>query len=345
MRVLVTGGAGFIGSALVRFLLRDMHGMIQRVANVDKLTYASSVQRLAGADQNPRYAFYRHDIADAVAMQRVFALEQPDVVVHLAAESHVDNSIAAPDAFIQSNIVGSYTLLNAALEYWHGLSAERQEAFRFVQVSTDEVYGDRADVLDAGSVAATVQSAYRPSSPYAASKAAADHLADTWHRTYGLPVMVTHCTNNYGAWQHPEKLLPLVMKQALAGGVIPIYGDGQQRRDWLHVGDHVSGLWLVMQRGVAGQHYHFASGQQVTNLEMVHQLCAALQQAQPSVERYVDLIEYVTDRAGHDRLYALDCTESVQQLDWQPEVSLADGLRDMVDWAVAHQDWLREAAR
>lgn len=348
-RILVTGGAGFIGSALVRFLLHNMqssmHGMVQRVANVDKLTYAGSVQRLAGAEQNPRYAFYRHDIADAVAMERIFEAEQPDVVVHLAAESHVDNSIAAPDAFVQSNVVGTYTLLQTALAYWRGLSGEKQARFKLVHVSTDEVYGDWSEAGAAGADGAQPGAAYKPGSPYAASKAAADHLVQAWQRTYGLPAVITHCTNNYGAWQHPEKLMPLVLRHALSGKPIPVYGDGQQQRDWLHVGDHVRGLWQVVQHGVAGQTCHFGSGEQLRNVDVVQQLCAALQEQRPrAAGQYADLIEHVQDRAGHDRLYALNCSATQAALGWQPSVDLAQGLKDTVAWALQHQDWLEHQA-
>lgn len=340
-RILLTGGAGFIGSALLRFLLQAVSDMVQRVANVDKLTYAGSLQRLAGVEQNPAYVLYRHDIADVVTMQQVFAREQPDVVLHLAAESHVDTSIAAPDAFMHSNVMGTYALLQASLAYWRGLPSAKQARFKLVHVSTDEVYGDWSEQGNTGAGGASIGTAYRPSSPYAASKAAADHLVQAWQRSYGLPAIITHCTNNYGAWQYPEKLIPMVIRQALLGSPIPIYGDGQQQRDWLHVDDHVRGLWKVVQQGVVGQTYHFGSGQPVHNTDVVRQLCAALQQQQPrTAGRYVDFMQHVQDRSGHDRLYTLDCTTTQQELDWQPSVTLEQGLCDTVAWALQHQHWL-----
>lgn len=351
-RVLLTGGAGFIGSALLHLLLRQPAAVVARAANIDKLTRAGSLRRLAAVQQDSRYALYHHDIADAAAMQNVFAREQPDAVVHLAAESHVDNSIAAPAAFMHSNVMGTYALLQAALVYWRGLPDAQQARFRLVHVSTDEVYGDWSE-QEPGTqnkaqeskarIGASIGTPYRPSSPYAASKAAADHLVQAWQRTYGLPVMITHCTNNYGAWQHPEKLIPLTIRNALQGKPIPIYGDGRQQRDWLHVSDHVRGLWQVVQHGVAGQTCHFGSGRQVRNIDMVQQLCAALQEQRPrATGRYVDLIHHVQDRAGHDRLYALDCSATQAALGWQPSVDLAQGVQDTVAWALQHQDWLEQ---
>lgn len=340
MKILVTGGAGFIGSALVGYLLAQ--GDIQ-VINLDKLTYAGSRDNLSAYDNHPNYSFIHGDIGDAALLEMIFRQHQPQAVMHLAAESHVDNSIAAPAAFMTTNIMGTYSLLQAALHYWQTLPTASQHQFRFHHVSTDEVYGD----LALSEPAATEHNAYHPSSPYAASKASADHLVRAWQRTYGLPTLISNCTNNYGPRQFPEKLIPLMLDRALNLQPLPIYGDGQQIRDWLYVDDHAAALHCILTQGTIGETYNIGGHNQHTNLELVHQLCALLDQLRPlpasaAINRYSQLITHVTDRAGHDRRYALNSTKLTHALHWHPKVNLAQGLALTLNWYLANREWVAQ---
>jgi dTDP-glucose 4,6-dehydratase len=333
LKLLITGGAGFIGSALIRKLLAETNC---RILNVDKLTYAAVPGALDEVAAHPRYHFIQHDICDLAAMRGLFADFQPHAVMHLAAETHVDRSIDGAADFIQTNVVGTYTLLQAALEYWQGLSAPGQENFRFQHISTDEVFGPTP-----ADTAYSETTPYRPSSPYAASKASADHLIMAWYRTYGLPVLVSTCTNNYGPFQFPEKLIPLTLVRATSGQVIPIYGNGLQERDWLHVDDHVTGLMAVLASGRIGQVYALASGITHCNLEVVNTLCDILDLVlpQPARRHHADLISFVEDRPGHDIRYALDAAKAKQELDWQPRFALTDGLEDTIKWYLKNRTW------
>jgi len=330
--ILVTGGAGFIGSALVRHLVLDLD---QSVVNVDLLTYAGHRASVASVEASPRYRFAQVDIANAPQVDGLLRLHRPRAIVHLAAESHVDRSIAGPAAFVHTNVVGTFTLLEQATRYWLTLPVDERDAFRFVHVSTDEVFGSLGDVgaFDAASP-------YRPSSPYAASKAASDHFARAWRRTYGLPVIVTTSTNNYGPRQHPEKLIPLVLHQALAGAAIPIYGAGTQVRDWMHVSDHVQGLVAALERGVAGETYLLGAHDPRANTDIVARLCALLDLARPDHAPHARLVTHVADRPGHDERYAVDTTATREALGWAPVVSLDEGLRDTVAWYLANQAWV-----
>lgn len=340
MKILVTGGAGFIGSALIRHLIRHTS---HAVVNVDKLTYAGQLESLAPIAGNPRYVFERLDVCDAAGLAQVFARHQPAAVMHLAAESHVDRSIAAPAAFIQTNVVGTGVLLEAARHHWHTLSAEARARFRFHHVSTDEVYGD----LAAGQAPASEGAPHAPSSPYAASKAGAEDLVRAWGRTYGLPVLISHCCNNYGPHQYPEKLIPLMITHALTGRVLPVYGQGLQRRDWLYVEDHVRALQRVLEAGVPGETYHISAHEEHSNIAVVQALCALLEELAPAhppgVARYADLITHVADRPGHDLRYALDAGKIRRELGWTPVETFASGLRKTVQWLLAHPDWGRHA--
>lgn len=333
MKILVTGGAGFIGVALVHRLLGDSS---DAVVNVDKLAYAANPAALEDVARDPRYAFERVDVCDRAALDRVFRQHQPDAVMHLAAESHVDRSIGGPAAFVQTNVVGTYTLLEAARQYWQALPEARRRAFRFHHISTDEVYGDRHGEAYGCDEAAS----YAPSSPYAATKASSDHLVRAWHRTYGLPVLLTNCSNNYGPRQFPEKLIPLAIAKALAGSAIPVYGRGDQVRDWLYVDDHARALALVLRRGRVGETYNIGGGGgERCNLDVVNAICALLEELAPDkpagVENYRDLIAHVPDRPGHDRRYALDAGKIRRELGWAPEESFESGLRKTVHWYVS----------
>ena len=334
MRLVVTGGAGFIGNALVHALVAQGH---DEIVVIDKLTYASCPESLATLQGRPGYRLVEADIGDAGALRAVFDAVRPHAVLHLAAETHVDRSIDGPGDFIRSNVTGTAVLLDAALDYWRTRSPKAQDDFRFVHVSTDEVYGPAPE-----NGAFREGDPYAPSSPYAASKAASDHLALAWNRTYGLPVVLSLCTNNYGPWQFPEKLIPLSLVRAMRGQPIRIYGDGRQVRDWLHVDDHVRGLLAILQRGRVGERYHLGAGQEATNLELVGMVLAALAQLRPPKgAAYETLIRHVADRPGHDRRYALDSSKSRKELDWAPQLSLADGLAEAVRWYVEHEDWWR----
>ncbi|MDF9436029.1 dTDP-glucose 4,6-dehydratase [Chromohalobacter israelensis] len=336
---LITGGAGFIGSAIVRELI----GLTDHVVvNVDKLTYAGNQESLAGVEGNPRYHFVQADICDAPAMQQLFEQHQPDIVMHLAAESHVDRSIDGPAEFIQTNVVGTTVLLETARTYWSALKENdpaKAEGFRFHHISTDEVYGD----LEGTDALFTETTPYAPSSPYSASKASSDHLVRAWQRTYGLPTLITNCSNNYGPYHFPEKLIPLMILNALAGKPLPVYGDGMQIRDWLYVEDHAHALIKVASEGQVGETYNIGGHNEKTNLEVVETLCALLEERVPDkpdgVSRYEDLITFVTDRPGHDVRYAIDASKIEQELGWTPAETFESGLGKTVDWYLANREW------
>jgi len=333
---LITGGAGFIGSALIRHIIKNTG---DQVINLDKLTYAGNLESLAPIADNARYTFKQVDICDAAEVQRCFVQYQPDAVMHLAAESHVDRSIDGPAAFIQTNITGTYTLLEAARDYWQALDPERRQAFRFLHVSTDEVYGDLEDT----DALFTEETPYAPSSPYAASKAAADHLVRAWHRTYGLPTLITNCSNNYGPYHFPEKLIPLMILNALEGQPLPVYGQGDQVRDWLYVEDHARALHLALSRGRPGATYNIGGHNQKENIEVVTEICRLLDELRPDSPHrpHAGLITHVTDRPGHDKRYAIDAARIKQELGWVPEETFASGLRKTVQWYLDNLDWCR----
>lgn len=333
MRVFVTGGAGFIGSALVRHLIRNTP---HEVLNLDKLTYAGVLESLAEVADDPRYRFVQGDICDGGLVRRLLAEFQPDVIAHLAAESHVDRSIDGPAAFIETNIVGTFSMLEQALDYWRGLDATRQEAFRFHHISTDEVFGSLGDE---GQFTETTP--YDPRSPYSASKAASDHLVRAWGHTFGLPVLVTNCSNNYGPYHFPEKLIPLVIIRALGGSELPVYGDGGNVRDWLFVEDHARALAAVFETGQPGETYNVGGNSERTNLDVVRAICAALDERQPRADglSYAEQIRFVPDRPGHDRRYAIDARKIRDELGWEPQVSFDEGIRRTVDWYLHRRDW------
>jgi len=338
MRILITGGAGFIGSALIRHLIRHTE---HEVLNLDKLTYAGNLESLTDVADSPRYHFVRADIADSPVVAQTLTDFQPEAIMHLAAESHVDRSIDGPAAFIQTNIVGTYSLLESTRAYWLGLSAERKAAFRFHHISTDEVYGDLHGVDDLF----TETTPYAPSSPYSASKAASDHLVRAWQRTYGLPVLITNCSNNYGPYHFPEKLIPLMILNALAGKPLPVYGNGQQVRDWLYVEDHARALLKVVSEGKVGETYNIGGHNEQKNLDVVRAICALLEELAPQkpagIARYEDLITYVQDRPGHDLRYAIDAGKIERELGWVPQETFATGLRKTVKWYLDNLDWCR----
>ncbi len=332
---LITGGAGFIGSAVVRELVKNTQ---HRVVNVDKLTYAGNLESLASVESNERYTFVQADICDAPAMQQLFEQHQPDVVMHLAAESHVDRSIDGPAEFIQTNVVGTAVLLEAARAYWKTLQQQdkaKAEAFRFHHISTDEVYGD----LEGTDDLFTETTPYAPSSPYSASKASSDHLVRAWQRTYGLPTLVTNCSNNYGPYHFPEKLIPLMILNALAGKPLPVYGNGQQIRDWLYVEDHARALIKVATEGDIGETYNIGGHNEKANLTVVETLCDLLQELVPQEQSYRELITFVTDRPGHDVRYAIDASKIERELGWTPEETFETGLRKTVQWYLANETW------
>lgn len=338
MKILVTGGAGFIGSAVIRHLLGHTADC---VVNLDKLTYAGNLESLAGVSGSPRYAFEQVDICDRAETERVFRDHQPDAVMHLAAESHVDRSIDGPAVFIQTNIVGTYNLLEVARDYWKSLDAPRKGSFRFHHVSTDEVFGDLAPLA----APFTERTPYAPSSPYSASKAGADHLVRAWHRTYGLPVLMTNCSNNYGPYHFPEKLIPLMILNALEGKPLPVYGRGEQVRDWLHVEDHARALHLVITQAKIGEAYNIGGNAERRNIDVVRSLCAILEELAPpklaGVRRYEDLITYVQDRPGHDHRYAIDASKIRRDLGWAPRETFDSGIRRTVRWYLENRDWCR----
>ncbi|MDW5562353.1 MAG: dTDP-glucose 4,6-dehydratase [Methanomassiliicoccus sp.] len=337
-RVVVTGGAGFIGSAVVRHLVRQPE---HTVLNLDKLTYAGNLDSLSEVEDSPRYRFKQADICEAIEISDIFERYRPDTIIHLAAETHVDRSIDGPGAFIRTNILGTYTLLEAARRYWEDLPRSEQRQFLFHHVSTDEVYGDLGDA--GGSF--TEASPYAPSSPYSASKASSDHLVRAWFRTYGLPTIVTNCTNNYGPYQFPEKFVPLMILNALDGQPLPIYGQGDQIRDWLYVEDHVRALCLVAAGGETGETYNIGGRSERRNIEVVQFICELLDELVPkkpgNIERFSDLITFVQDRPGHDRRYAIDPSKVRAELGWIPSETFETGMRKTVEWYLANRTWCR----
>lgn len=336
MKLLITGGAGFIGSAVIRHIINHTQ---DSVVNLDKLTYAGNLESLASVADNPRYVFEHADIGDRAALERIFSTHQPDAVMHLAAESHVDRSIDGPAAFIETNIVGTYTLLEAARAYWQSMPSEKQASFRFHHISTDEVYGDLHGTDDLF----TETTPYAPSSPYSASKASSDHLVRAWRRTYGLPTLITNCSNNYGPYQFPEKLIPLMILNAIGGKPLPVYGNGLQIRDWLFVEDHARALYTVITQGKVGETYNIGGHNEKTNLEVVETICMLLEELMPQkpagVAAYRDLITFVDDRPGHDARYAIDASKISRELGWTPQETFESGIRQTVAWYLNNRSW------
>jgi len=332
---MVTGGAGFIGSAVIRRLVADGYG---KIVNVDLLTYAGNLESLIEESKYPGYVFEKADIRDSALMDELITRYEPNAIMHLAAESHVDRSIHGSEEFIQTNVVGTFHLLESTRAYWNNLSTVDKQGFRFLQVSTDEVYGSLAP----DSPAFTETNRYKPSSPYSASKASSDHLVRAYHLTYGLPVLTTNCSNNYGPYQFPEKLIPLVIHNALSGKDIPIYGDGQQIRDWLYVGDHCSAIRRVLALGTPGDIYNIGGLNEKTNLTIVNLICDLLDQAKPRVDgaSYRSQISYVEDRAGHDRRYAIDATKIERELNWSPAETFETGIQKTLQWYLDQQEWV-----
>ncbi|MEN4982939.1 dTDP-glucose 4,6-dehydratase [Acinetobacter modestus] len=336
MRIIVTGGAGFIGSSVIRHIIRNTN---DEVLNIDKLTYAGNLESLKEIDQNPRYQFQQVDICNASKLEQIFEQFQPDAIMHLAAESHVDRSIDGPSTFIQTNIVGTYTLLEAARKYWQRLDEIKKVNFRFHHISTDEVYGD----LDGTTDLFTETTPYAPSSPYSASKASSDHLVRAWQRTYGLPTIVTNCSNNYGPYHFPEKLIPLVILNALDSKALPIYGAGNQIRDWLFVEDHARALYQVVTQGTVGETYNIGGHNEKQNIEVVKTICRILDQLRPqnNAQPYENLITFVKDRPGHDLRYAIDASKIENELGWKPQETFETGIRKTVEWYLNNLEWCR----
>ena len=336
MKVLVTGGAGFIGSAVVRHIIKNTQ---DEVLNIDKLTYAGNLESLAEVDQDPKYQFAQIDICDAEALTQAFLTFQPNLIMHLAAESHVDRSIDGPAEFITTNIVGTYTLLEVARKYWTQLNEQEKQQFRFHHISTDEVYGD----LDGTDDLFTETTSYAPSSPYSASKASSDHLVRAWHRTYNFPVIVTNCSNNYGPYHFPEKLIPLVILNALDGKPLPVYGKGNQIRDWLYVEDHARALYKVVTEGEIGETYNIGGHNEKQNIEVVKTICKILDELKPQAndEAYDKLITFVKDRPGHDLRYAIDASKIANELGWKPKETFETGIRKTVEWYLNNMEWCR----
>jgi dTDP-glucose 4,6-dehydratase len=336
MKILITGGAGFIGSAVIRHVIRNTE---YYVINLDKLTYAGNLESLAETAESSRYAFECVDICDRERVSKVFQSHQPDVVMHLAAESHVDRSIDAPAAFIETNIVGTYTLLECARHYWQSLSPEKKSTFRFHHISTDEVYGD----LEGPTDLFVENTPYAPSSPYSASKASSDHLVRAWKRTYGLPTLITNCSNNYGPYHFPEKLIPLMILNALEGKPLPVYGKGNQVRDWLYVEDHARALYQVVTKGVVGETYNIGGYNEKQNIDVVHTLCDLLDTLRPRKdgESYRSQITHVQDRPGHDLRYAIDASKIQRELGWVPVETFESGIRKTVEWYLSNIEWCR----
>lgn len=338
MNILITGGAGFIGSAVVRHIIQTTD---HKVLNVDKLTYAGNLESLISVCNNPNYQFSQTDICNKEKMQGLFTEFMPDIVMHLAAESHVDRSILGADEFIQTNIIGTYTLLEVARHYYNNLADDKKRVFRFHHISTDEVYGDLADTNDLF----TEQTPYAPSSPYSASKASSDHLVRAWHRTYQLPIVITNCSNNYGPYHFPEKLIPLTILNALSGKPLPVYGNGMQIRDWLYVEDHARALFLVATTAKIGETYNIGGHNEQKNIDVVRAICAILEELAPNkpkgVNQYADLITYVQDRPGHDMRYAIDASKIQKDLGWIPLETFTSGLRKTVQWYLDNTTWVQ----
>lgn len=336
MKFLITGGAGFIGSAVIRHLINDT---AHSVVNIDKLTYAGNLSSLITIDQSSRYAFEKADICDRLEVRRIILEHQPDIIMHLAAESHVDRSIDGPAEFIQTNVVGTFQLLELAREYWRTLCGDKKNRFRFHHISTDEVFGDLGDT----DLFFTENSPYAPSSPYSASKASSDHLVRAWQRTFGLPTLITNCSNNYGPYQHPEKLIPMIIFKALEGENIPVYGNGKQRRDWLYVDDHACALVRVALSGSTGETYNIGGHNVVENIEVVKIVCSILDELAATTSskfnRYDELVKFVEDRPGHDIKYAIDAKKIFEQLNWAPNETFETGIRKTVEWYLNNKDW------
>ena len=334
--ILVTGGAGFIGSALIRHIINNTQ---HNIVNIDKLSYSGNLESLESIEANNNYIFEQVDICDENNLSRVFKMNQPDIVMHLAAESHVDRSIDGPGEFIKNNIVGTFTLLEQSKNYWLSLEGNKKENFRFLYVSTDEVYGD----LSGKTSFFTEKSNYRPSSPYSASKASSDHLVNSWYRTYGLPVLITHCSNNYGPYQFPEKLIPHIILNALEGKSLPIYGDGKQIRDWLYVDDHVSALMRVVLKAKVGETYNIGGNNEIQNIEVVKKVCSILDKLVPSklngLNSFNELITYVKDRPGHDVRYAINANKINKDLGWEPKENFESGIQKTVEWYLNNNVW------
>ncbi len=337
--VLLTGGAGFIGSALVRYLIEATD---VTVVNVDKLTYAGSLHSLGFARDHERHKFHKEDIVDMPAMRNLVKQYQPDCIMHLAAESHVDRSIDGPGEFITTNIVGTYNLLEVAREYYQGLSAAKQQSFRFHHISTDEVYGSLGET---GLFTETTR--YKPNSPYSASKASSDHLVRAWHKTYHLPVVISNCSNNYGPFQFPEKLIPLVIQKAIHGQPLPIYGKGDNIRDWLFVDDHVKALWKIVNTGQVGEVYNVGGHNEMTNIDVVKTICAILDDIKPRADGagYAEQITFVADRPGHDRRYAIDASKIANTLGWTPEETFETGIRKTIQWYLDNEEWIASVSQ
>lgn len=338
MNILVTGGAGFIGSAVIRHIINDTN---HNVLNVDKLTYAGNLESLADVSNSARYQFSKTDICDQSKISELLHSFQPDIIMHLAAESHVDRSITGSSDFIQTNIIGTYSLLEATRRYYQKLNDDKKSTFRFHHISTDEVYGD----LEGTDDLFTETTSYAPSSPYSASKASSDHLVRAWHRTYGLPIVITNCSNNYGPYHFPEKLIPLIILNALEGKPLPIYGNGQQIRDWLYVEDHARALLIVATQAKVGETYNIGGHNEHTNIDVVHSICSLLEDLAPNkpegISNYTDLITFVKDRPGHDLRYAIDATKMQEELNWKPQESFETGLRKTVQWYLDNKQWVK----
>lgn len=334
--ILVTGGAGFIGSAVIRYLINETNN---NVLNIDKLTYAGNLESLASVNDNPRYHFLHADICDKVAMTKAFDDFEPDIVMHLAAESHVDRSIDGPIDFIQTNIIGTYNLLEVARNYWQNLTEDKKSSFKFHHISTDEVYGDLEGTQDLF----TEETSYSPSSPYSASKASSDHLVRAWYRTYGLPIVITNCSNNYGPYHFPEKLIPLVILNALDGKPLPVYGDGKQIRDWLYVEDHARALYLVATTAKVGETYNIGGHNEKQNIDVVKTICTILDNIKPRTDgqSYTQQITFVKDRPGHDLRYAIDASKINKELGWQPQETFESGIQKTVEWYLNNLEWCR----
>ena len=334
--ILVTGGAGFIGSAVIRYLINETNS---NVLNIDKLTYAGNLESLETVSNNPRYQFLHADICDKVAMTKAFDDFEPDIVMHLAAESHVDRSIDGPMDFIQTNIIGTYNLLEVARNYWQNLAEDKKSSFKFHHISTDEVYGDLEGTEDLF----TEATSYSPSSPYSASKASSDHLVRAWYRTYGLPIVITNCSNNYGPYHFPEKLIPLVILNALDGKPLPVYGDGKQIRDWLYVEDHARALYLVATTAKVGETYNIGGHNEKQNIDVVKTICTILDNIKPRTDgqSYTQQITFVKDRPGHDLRYAIDASKINKELGWQPQETFESGIQKTVEWYLNNLEWCR----